>query len=1358
MKTSAFLRTAQVVALATLFGICPNRADIDPSLTDNGSNYGANRYPGRTASFILEDTYNLNYNTEPPLNDPEKYHNRSFKVVLPEGYNTPGNTTRYGVLFVYDPAFATEADGFDYVEVIQELSDAGLIDPLIVVGVGTIVGRGEYTGSELGDHIVNDVIPYLDTNYRTIANAANRGVAGHSLGGMGALLLGWERYAHIGRVLAHSPSIWANTTVLDDWTANSGTRKDSMRIIVESGCAEYTSNYGDMIQDPAEFANKLVAAGWSFGDNIGFINSNRYTYKLISHEYPKGRLAARSGLSMLFRKTPLSVTATQIAPLFSYHATLGYDSLYAPNTKHAPSIPHRFDIATNWTDSATSKLSLQLLVHFGPYCQLTYPKWTGVFSSSAPSVASVSGDGPWASVDNTAGRFVKNGFVTTGSAAGTATITATASILGQSYTATAGINVGTVASPITGQAGGPRGGANRAPDWKPAAFVVPQGEIFSAALPGSDPDSDPLKYLLIHTLSARAADAGLPSSPGNIEITNPDSGAFSVYPSGVEGRGSAIFVTRDGGAESPGCLAVFHFGLPTLAINQTQTSFAMTQGYASSASGTNSAVSVSRSGAAGYDFPAVSGSPSWLSHSFSGSSAPYSLQFSLNESAANLLSPGTYSATVQVKPQTIKKVLLAEADAGHSSASTTNYGYDKKYVVKSGTQRLLLRWDLSSIPATVRQAKLRLKADLLDDLTVQGMTDDAWNEYTINKNYTIATTGDLGTIPDNAGAEGWVECDITAFIEAQRTDGKASLCLTTSGTQTNTIFTREDQDDPPELVLFHDGDSAANLGQSLSVSLVVGSVTPSIITATLPPATVGTPYSSPLSAAGGVGALSWSLDSGSLPPGLSLNSDGTITGTPTASGTGSFTAKASDTASHSGTRSLQLTVTPRSAGVASTGLVCRLKLDESSGATTATNLGSSGTNATYTNLKTSPSAWTTGKMGGAIDFSQDSANFGHVAVAAANTTYSLAPSDAYTISCWFKIPSASATAGPMVSIANGASGAQLYLQPSSGEIKATIGGTAITTPTETPTNTLYNDGVWHLATLVNPGGTANFSLYIDGVLQKTSTAKGTTTQPTYPLLLGTSGSGAYQDYDGALDDFRIYSRALSAEEAAALYTATNDPPAVTILSPADGSSVQQGTSVSLSATTTDTEDGDLSATGTWVSSLDGTLGAGNFSTSSLSVGTHQIRYSVTDSAAQTASVFFLLTVTAPPSGGPVSFSDWLTQKGIGGASALQDSDGDGVCNLIEYALALSPANPEPSLLPSITSGASTTSFRFRKNRAATGVTYLIQSSSDLTTWTDETAATSAAVLADDSDPDFQVFEATIPTSQKLFLRLKLAHP
>ncbi|HXU17960.1 MAG TPA: putative Ig domain-containing protein [Terriglobales bacterium] len=69
------------------------------------------------------------------------------------------------------------------------------------------------------------------------------------------------------------------------------------------------------------------------------------------------------------------------------------------------------------------------------------------------------------------------------------------------------------------------------------------------------------------------------------------------------------------------------------------------------------------------------------------------------------------------------------------------------------------------------------------------------------------------------------------------------------------------------------------------------------LTATLPVAIVGVPYSYTLQATGGTSPYTYSVTAGSLPPGITLQSNGVISGTPTQPGASSFTATVTDSVS-----------------------------------------------------------------------------------------------------------------------------------------------------------------------------------------------------------------------------------------------------------------------------------------------------------------------------------------------------------------------------------------------------------------------------------------------------------------------------
>ena len=107
-------------------------------------------------------------------------------------------------------------------------------------------------------------------------------------------------------------------------------------------------------------------------------------------------------------------------------------------------------------------------------------------------------------------------------------------------------------------------------------------------------------------------------------------------------------------------------------------------------------------------------------------------------------------------------------------------------------------------------------------------------------------------------------------------------------------------------------DSAAGTAtQALSIA-VSPAPTLTISTTSLPDAGVGTVYSQPVQATGGIQPYTWSISAGSLPANLTINSStGVISGTPSAAGTSNFTVRVADSASTPTitTRALSINVT-----------------------------------------------------------------------------------------------------------------------------------------------------------------------------------------------------------------------------------------------------------------------------------------------------------------------------------------------------------------------------------------------------------------------------------------------------------------
>jgi len=130
--------------------------------------------------------------------------------------------------------------------------------------------------------------------------------------------------------------------------------------------------------------------------------------------------------------------------------------------------------------------------------------------------------------------------------------------------------------------------------------------------------------------------------------------------------------------------------------------------------------------------------------------------------------------------------------------------------------------------------------------------------------------------------------------------GYVRISGTVQSTATNgwINFTVKDSDDPP---------SSATSGRYNFTIRV------ELITASLPDGQVGSYYSSSLNSRGGSGSYTYSLISGSLPPGLSLSPSGIINGTPTTPGTYYFIIQSADSSDsfNYDSRSYSITIDPQ---------------------------------------------------------------------------------------------------------------------------------------------------------------------------------------------------------------------------------------------------------------------------------------------------------------------------------------------------------------------------------------------------------------------------------------------------------------
>ncbi len=177
--TAAFVLCALLATTATTLaqtGTLENVAVHGKSLENNQLGFS----PERTVSVYLPPSY---------ASSPERRYPALYLL-----HGIGGTNGDWTVAWPSsEPGYAT----------IQDLMDRGvaegLLDEMIVVApdARTPFFGCFYTNSSVkgnwADFVANDLVGWVDENYRTIAKPEARGVAGHSMGGHGALKLGMLR-------------------------------------------------------------------------------------------------------------------------------------------------------------------------------------------------------------------------------------------------------------------------------------------------------------------------------------------------------------------------------------------------------------------------------------------------------------------------------------------------------------------------------------------------------------------------------------------------------------------------------------------------------------------------------------------------------------------------------------------------------------------------------------------------------------------------------------------------------------------------------------------------------------------------------------------------------------------------------------------------------------------------------------------------------------------------------------------------------------------------------------------------------------------------------------------------------------
>ena len=257
---------------------------------------------------------------------------RHIFVYTPPGYDA-NLKARYPVLYLQHGSGEDERVWFEMGRtnvILDNLLAAGKVKPMIAVmetsavggagrGAGAGAGRGGGFGGgpgggAYGQLMVNDLIPWIDANFRTLADKDHRAMAGLSMGGMitaSITMVNLDKFSYIG--------LFSGGTTAGFGGMGRGGPAAAAAPAAAPPSLDLKTIYNGAMADPAEFNRKVKVFFFSTGTEAplenpdglkrhqeqlvaaGIANSYLYISPGTSHEWQTWRRSLYTFAPLLFR-------------------------------------------------------------------------------------------------------------------------------------------------------------------------------------------------------------------------------------------------------------------------------------------------------------------------------------------------------------------------------------------------------------------------------------------------------------------------------------------------------------------------------------------------------------------------------------------------------------------------------------------------------------------------------------------------------------------------------------------------------------------------------------------------------------------------------------------------------------------------------------------------------------------------------------------------------------------------------------------------------------------------------------------------------------------------------------------------